>query len=561
MSPAPDAAVTGAVESVNVPGQPPIGEPDITGPDEHSTAPECSDVPSIYIVIDAQDATNSTSSIHPLRPNCLHLHLTSSIAASFLLCHTLQIPSKFARGSRTSSLHCVFPRTQRNAVTALPTCRYVGGKHNSEGEMAEWRVKVKSHSLACDGSIRNRLQLISSFAFSSSFSSHFHLQILRTPIQSSSPEYRRFLKYRTSRSTRPLTFIYFQIASLFVIVLNTPATPIKTSTMSEEAPVDQEKVHVVKRWIGKTRHVGNQIMEKLKPGHYRGRVEQVRHMCRKGKVLEALDAYREAILDANYRRVCREAETTDGKYIDHVIAEEAPEKAEMGLNHRGDRVMENGSLLPLGFSKPAHFTANWHEILESVHLDGTRIYRNWAARVVWRKRYLAGIREGLVLHGAGDVRFPLEFEYIMREVDTLDGPGMPLDRERRYTIQFWEGLGWTTAVHLARDRVRDGRTIRLLANLPHTWQVKVGWKSGEGPKMQTSCWITYCACSGTFLGDDLLGRKRYAGRKGWAWRYMVVDEQLQTYDMFDDVCQLLEWYVRDSRLPHIPEEARVPAQS
>ncbi|ROT36367.1 hypothetical protein SODALDRAFT_218045 [Sodiomyces alkalinus F11] len=163
--------------------------------------------------------------------------------------------------------------------------------------------------------------------------------------------------------------------------------------------------------------------------------------------------------------------------------------------------------------------------------------------------------------GAGEVHLPLEFKYIMREVDSLDGAGMPLDHKLGRTVQFWEGLNESTSVDGASDLVRPGDAIRDLAGLPRDWQVRVGWKSGAGPRSNTSCWIIYCARIGEPAGRDALGRRRNKDHKAWAWRYMVVDEKEHSHVMFNDVCQLLEWCMKDIGLPYpdLPSIGSIPA--
>lgn len=149
---------------------------------------------------------------------------------------------------------------------------------------------------------------------------------------------------------------------------------------------------------------------------------------------------------------------------------------------------------------------------------------------------------------------PLEFEYLLREVDSLHGPGMPLDRERGYTIQFFDGLS-PDALAAPWDRVQSGPTIRRLAGVAPRWdgwQLRVGWRSGTGPKPNMSCWVVYCFHPGVFEGRDVLGRDRYRDREEWGWRYMVINEQQHSYDIFDNLCEFLEWYAGPSCLPHLP---------
>lgn len=85
--------------------------------------------------------------------------------------------------------------------------------------------------------------------------------------------------------------------------------------------------HKAKRWIGKL---------KL---HYRRRVEHIFHKPSKNELTQALKLYRNVVLEANFQRLFRETQLIDRNYVDHVIAQEAPEF--IGLDHDEDRVMLN----------------------------------------------------------------------------------------------------------------------------------------------------------------------------------------------------------------------------
>lgn len=95
--------------------------------------------------------------------------------------------------------------------------------------------------------------------------------------------------------------------------------------------------------------------------------------------------------------------------------------------------------------------------------------------------------------GIYDVPFPREFEIIMRWVDSIEGPGLPLDREKGRTIRFWDGLDSNTSVAHAKTLVHSTAQIHELLPVPPAWNIRVGWKTGTGPKPGASCWLVYCS--------------------------------------------------------------------
>ncbi|KAI1661037.1 hypothetical protein F4813DRAFT_349310 [Daldinia decipiens] len=244
------------------------------------------------------------------------------------------------------------------------------------------------------------------------------------------------------------------------------------------------------------------------------------------EILSALAHYRASVLQHNH--------TAFQRFVQHVeTAALAAENASISPDHISEvcqqlfydmlYISRREKLDPsLQINAPADVMTKWDAIVRAFALDGVIIGSDDNRRELLRRDYKNGIETELRRIDP-ELRFPVDFEVLMGQVDSLEGHGWPQYREEGQQVRFWDGLGESEEEAACRVFGPDGKLAEQFRF--EDWETKAGWECGRGP--ETTCFVAYC-------GQDETGKE-------WAWRYVADQGQYGT-EVFDNVVELLQWY-------------------
>ncbi|KAF3062430.1 hypothetical protein GL218_03832 [Daldinia childiae] len=244
------------------------------------------------------------------------------------------------------------------------------------------------------------------------------------------------------------------------------------------------------------------------------------------EILAALAHYRASVLQHNH--------TAFQRFVQHI---EAAALAIENASITPDRISEVCQQLfydmlyvsrpenldpSLQINMPADVMTKWDAMVRAFVLDGAHIGSDANRRELLRQNYKNGIETELRKIDP-ELKFPVDFEVLMGQVDSLEGHGWPQYREEGQQVRFWDGLGESEEEAGCRVFGPDGQLAKQF--LVDGWEAKAGWECGRGP--ETTCFIAYCR-------QDETGKE-------WAWRYVADQGQYGT-EVFDNVVELLQWY-------------------
>ncbi|KAI1214498.1 uncharacterized protein F4807DRAFT_130232 [Annulohypoxylon truncatum] len=176
---------------------------------------------------------------------------------------------------------------------------------------------------------------------------------------------------------------------------------------------------------------------------------------------------------------------------------------------------------------PADVMTKWDAMVRAFGLDGVFASPNTEHRRELCATYKRCTEAELCRIGA-DVEFPADFEFLMNQVDSLQGHGWPQYHEHGQQIRFWYGLDESEGDVIGPDDDLGGQT----GLDDDDWEVVAGWECGGGP--ETRCFVVYC-------------RQEQTGKE-WRWRY-VADMGQYGVEVFDNLVELLQWY----ETLHVPD--------
>lgn len=249
-------------------------------------------------------------------------------------------------------------------------------------------------------------------------------------------------------------------------------------------------------------------------------------------VLAALATYRAHISQANRHAMevmIPQIEAAD--VGDPDLFESLEEMEEMRLDFMR---MLLGSNTEPSIQRPSDVLTHWDAIIRQVALDGATVGIDSAQRDEKRQVYRSAVLEGVSHLDAacptGQWALPLDFEVLMKEVDSLEGPGWYRYRETGNLI-FWEGWAARSGIHdtpeRIRGRVKDGQSIcSKTQGVQENYDVVGGWELGSGN--ESTCYAIYC-------------RSKRGKGQSWSWRYVASLGQFGER-IFDDLASVLDWY-------------------
>ncbi|KAH7305882.1 hypothetical protein B0I35DRAFT_443421 [Stachybotrys elegans] len=243
--------------------------------------------------------------------------------------------------------------------------------------------------------------------------------------------------------------------------------------------------------------------------------------------LRALAGYRAYIEDAN-----RHAMLAIIPEIEAAGSEDfgTPEEIQAERLRFVRAMLGAGPELPI--QRPADVLRNWDALVTPLVLDGAAVNPDPEWRAAMRKVYKSAILQGLGRLECPDGQWalPVDFEAVMNEVDSLEGPGWWASRNLGSHI-FWEGwgenFGRMETPRRIQERVKDGQAIIQLVNqLDHNYDVAGGWELG-------------CGVDAVFLA--VYSRPKAGERQVWSWRYVASLGRVGI-KIFKDLGGVLDWY-------------------
>ncbi|XDG03711.1 hypothetical protein ABKA04_003326 [Annulohypoxylon sp. FPYF3050] len=247
------------------------------------------------------------------------------------------------------------------------------------------------------------------------------------------------------------------------------------------------------------------------------------------EILAALAHYRAACLEHNqtlFPHFVRHAETeqpAEGEESHWTAAEIA--EARQRFMYRVLNVSRPENLDPsLQIEVPADVMTKWDAMVRAFGLDGVFVSPNTERRRELCAAYKSGVEAGLRRIGA-EIEFPADFEFLMNQVDSLEGQGWPEYRENDQQIRFWSGLGESEIDVSDRVFGPDDDVGAETGLVEDDWETAAAWECGRGP--ETRCFVAYC--------------RHEENGKEWRWRYIAERGQYGV-DVFDNLVELLQWY-------------------
>ncbi|KAI1771873.1 hypothetical protein F4818DRAFT_193155 [Hypoxylon cercidicola] len=248
-------------------------------------------------------------------------------------------------------------------------------------------------------------------------------------------------------------------------------------------------------------------------------------MASESDVLSALAAYREHIGGNNHRvmsALIPQIESVDMDEPDIFESPEEEEGARLGYVSTLLGIPEGNTQPPI--ERPSDVLEYWDVLAPQLALDGASVHPDPVYRTAKRKAYTSAVLRGLepIECPTGTWTFPRDFEVVMQNVDTLEGPGWSLFREQGEHLIFWEGC--------KIDDKRMGKKCEtgqeIMNNVGIKYDVAGGWACGYGN--ESVCYIMYSRLKGATDQD-------------WSWRYVANLGQFGI-EIFDDVKAVLGWY-------------------
>lgn len=249
-------------------------------------------------------------------------------------------------------------------------------------------------------------------------------------------------------------------------------------------------------------------------------------------VLAALATYRAFISQANRHAMEVMIPQIEAADIGDPDLFDSPEEKE---ETRLDFIrMLLGSDTKPSIQQPSDVLTQWDAIIRQVALDGATVGLDSARRDEKRESYRSAVLEGLshldVGCPTGQWALPPDFEVLMQEVDSLEGPGWYRYRQIDNLI-FWEGWAARLGIHDTPERIRrrveDGQSIySKTQEVQENYDVAGGWVLGSGN--ESTCYAIYC-------------RSKHGKWQNWSWRYVASLGQFGER-IFDDLASVLDWY-------------------
>ncbi|KAI1090084.1 hypothetical protein F5B19DRAFT_464591 [Rostrohypoxylon terebratum] len=247
------------------------------------------------------------------------------------------------------------------------------------------------------------------------------------------------------------------------------------------------------------------------------------------EILAALKHYRAACLEHNsilFPHFIRHAETEQlpEEERDQWTTAEVAE-ARQSFMYRMLSVSRPSNLDPsLRVEVPADVMTKWDAMVVAFGLDGVFVTPDTEHRRELCAAYKSGVEAGLRRIGA-DIDFPADFEFLMSQVDSLEGQGWPEYRGNDQQIRFWSGLGESETDVSDRVFGPDDDLGKETGLDDDNWEAAAAWECGRGP--ETRCFVAYC--------------RHEENGKEWRWRY-VAERGQYGVDVFDNLVELLQWY-------------------
>ncbi|KAH7117451.1 hypothetical protein EDB81DRAFT_892313 [Dactylonectria macrodidyma] len=261
-------------------------------------------------------------------------------------------------------------------------------------------------------------------------------------------------------------------------------------------------------------------------------------------ILAALGRYRAYIAEVNHRAMSTILPTVETARIDNPGLFESPEEEEEARLDFFDRLIDPPSDVQPPIERPSDVLVHWDSVVSQLSLDGTSVNADPEWRATMRDMYRSAILDGLgrLECPTGQWMLPLDFEILMRHVDSLEGHGWAKLRDETERLIFWAGWGGpgsgSETHELIQKRVMAGQTIVGKTHGFYNYDIAGGWLSGEG--RESRVYVAYTRPK----GDE---------SQGWSWRYLVTLGQFGS-ESFDDIMAVLDWYKHHSELDEVEFE-------
>ncbi|KAK8133377.1 hypothetical protein PG984_005389 [Apiospora sp. TS-2023a] len=269
-------------------------------------------------------------------------------------------------------------------------------------------------------------------------------------------------------------------------------------------------------------------------------------------ILAALASYREHIGHLNHRALSAmvPAVQAAGLNDDEPGDDEPPTKARLDFILRVVGAGDGGrDVRPPGIiTSPSDVLTHWATLAPQLSLDGASVYGDAAWRDEIRGRYVQGVLRGLNERCRSELvttweEFPADLAVVLRQVDSLEGPGWHKWRYERESLVFLEGWVRDTS----RQQTYDPYTEEEFAALVRTpeeiaqwttefaeeYEIAGGWQCSETGN-EATCYVVYSRAR----TDAAAGEEE---RRGWSWRYVASLGQYGE-QWFEDMVGLLAWY-------------------
>ncbi|KAH7115441.1 hypothetical protein B0J13DRAFT_572146 [Dactylonectria estremocensis] len=255
-------------------------------------------------------------------------------------------------------------------------------------------------------------------------------------------------------------------------------------------------------------------------------------------ILAALGRYRAYIAEVNHRAMSTILPAVETAHIDDPDLFESPEEEEEARLDFFDRLINPPENTQPPIERPSDILVHWDLIVSQLSLDGTSVNADPGWRATKRDMYRSAILDGLgrLECPTGQWSLPLDFEILMRHVDSLQGHGWSKLRDETERLIFWVGWGGpgsgTVTHEKIQKRVMTGQAIVHETIGSFNYDIAGGWLTGVG--RESRVYVAYTRPT----GDE---------SQCWSWRYLVTLGQFGD-ERFDDIVGVLDWYKHHSEL-------------